>query len=71
MENNKKEQEENYQKKEAVENKAKVKRTSPEKVPNPVQIVGKKDSTETIDEEEVENAIDELNPDENSMNSRG
>ena len=63
----------NYQKKEADKNKTKVKldllSSSPKEVP--VQMI-KKDKAEIfVTEKEMEEAIDNLNPDEISMESRG
>ena len=63
----------NYQEKEAGKNKAKVEfdlRSSyPKEVP--VQMNKKNEAEVSISKEEIEEAIDDINPDKISMESRG
>ncbi len=62
-----------YQKKEADKNKSKAKSESfsTSSKEAPVQMIKKNKVDVSITEEEVEEAINDLNPDENSMDSRG
>jgi hypothetical protein len=71
MNNTWKNQKENYQEEEAAENKANVNEMPPEEVPNPVERMGEEDSETPVDDQTIKDAIDELNPDDDSMDSRG
>jgi hypothetical protein len=63
----------NYQQKEAHENKNKIELDlRPSSIKDvPVQIYKKDEAEVSISEPEIEEAIDDLNPDKSSMESRG